>query len=130
MTTVELHQGSPDRNVAKPRLRTRIASVLVAVSLMGGIGVATAMPAQAATSSCNKYGCTVYLNWEETKALSKGKLPKTLKVAKAGMVGPIMVGLAGHILIAKGWVAREKCVTFTADIRPWASQAMSGAPCR
>lgn len=132
MTAMELHQESPNRTVrtvVKPRLRTRIASVLVAVGIMGGIGVTTAMPAQATTSYCGDGVCTVYLDWNETVNLSQGRLPR-VNTGIARLNVPITVGLAGHMLIAKGWVWRGNCVAFTANVRPWATQGMFGWRCR
>ena len=132
MSAVQLHQesaGQAARPAAKPPLRTRIASVLVALGIMAGIGLTTAAPSQASTTYCGNGACTVYLNWTETVNLSNGRPPRVITPVPQLTVA-INAGLWGHVLIAKGWVWRGNCVAFTANVRPWASQGMTGWRCR
>lgn len=112
----------------KKPLHRRLTALAIALVMMLGISLAAATPSQAATATCGNGRCTVYLSWNETVALSQGKVPT---VANAGnYVAPIRAGLIGHIWIAKGWVNRGNCVAFTFDIRPWANQGMMGWRCR
>lgn len=108
-------------------LRRKISALLVTFGLMAGLSLAVAAPSQAASSYCGNGQCTVYLNWDETVALSRGRVPNF----NAGpLTAPIRAGLIGHALIAKGWVNRGNCVAFTANVRPWANQGMLGWRCR
>jgi hypothetical protein len=126
-TQVQRKAGFSKGNSIAKSLRRKISALLVTFALMAGLGLAVAAPSQATSSYCGSGQCTVYLDWNETVALSKGRVPSF----NAGpLTVPIRTGLVGHVLIAKGWVNRGNCVAFTANVRPWANQGMLGWRCR
>lgn len=109
-------------------IRRRILSLFTALVILTAASLGLAAPSQAATSRCGNGQCTVYLNWTETVALSKGRPPRIVTPVPH-LTLAINAGLQGHVLIAKGWVWRGYCVAFTADVRPWATQGMTGWRC-
>lgn len=72
--------------------------------------------------------CWVKLNWKETKKFANGAyLPPGPTTSVWSGLWTIFV--AGHRLIAKGWVSRGRCVVFTFSPVPWEGRGMSGYAC-
>lgn len=132
-TNTETHNGTTRSSVTPARRVLMAAALLFALfaTLLVGAQEARAADlgsaAHGATASCSNGACTVRLNWAETVALSQGRIPN---INLGALTVPFRVLAYGHVLVAKGWVARGTCVAFTVNIRPWASQGMLGTPCR
>lgn len=109
------------------RRKLRLATITMAVTtaLVTG-GLLAAAPASAASSQCGSGTCTVLLTKSETLALSQGRVPN-LNLGPYTL--PYRALAYGHVVIAKGWVARGNCVGFTVNVRPWATQGMFGYQC-
>ena len=109
--------------------RRRLATFVTTLVIMAAVSVGVAAPSQAASTYCSNGQCTTYLNWSETVNLSNGRPPRIVTPVPQ-LTAAINAGLWGHVLIAKGWVWRGNCVAFTANVRPWATQGMTGWRCR
>ena len=119
-----------------------IVGLALALGLLTGIGslpasaqdkprpvVADAASAHRVTGGCSNGACTVYLDKSSTIDLANGRVPAP-PAAVTGVLRAAYYALAyGHVLIAKGWVARRTCVAFTLNIRPWVSQGLVGWRC-
>lgn len=135
MSAIELTPHASPASDTAPRtaplrvLGRRLVTLVTALAIMAAISVGVAAPSQAASTYCSNGQCTTYLNWNETVNLSNGRPPRIVTPVPQ-LTLAINAGLWGHVLIAKGWVWRGNCIAFTANVRPWATQGMTGWRCR